>query len=668
MDERELLNLVSQEEDDAVGYQDDLGQKRETLLSYYQSEPFGDEVEGRSKYVSSDVSDVVEGMLPSILRVFTQGRIVGKFWSDTLEGEEEAKQKTELTNYVFFRQNQGVLILHNMLKDALLQYTGVVKVRWNTDEEVTHERYSGLSELEFRKLESDEETEIDEVEEETNELGQKVYECRVTRTKERGTVQYDNIPPEEFLICRDARDFVRPRFIGQRTPKRRSELLQMGFDPDIVESLPKYSGDEDKGDQLALIRNRDISGDDSENPSNHKPNDIIYLTECYTYVDMDGDGIAELYQVFKAGEQILEYNEWDEHPFAVITPIPMPHRAIGTCPAEQTADIQFTKSVLVRNMLDNIYATNYNRYAVNDRVDLDDLLNPRHGGAVQVEGEMSVGDALMPLVTTPISQNILQSVEYIDAARESRTGLSRINQGLDPETLNKTATGFQGIMNASQQRLELITRICAETGIKRIFRLTAMYLAKYQDEAIQIRVTGKPMEVDPTAWRYNLDCYVDVGIGSGDRQEKIASLNTLLNMQLSMIQSGMLLTDQSKVYNTLDKLTTELGLKGAQGYFNNPEMPDEVLQAQVEMLSGMVQQLQAQAQQNPLAEAEMIKAQARLTEAQGKGQLEAAKAQAETQKFMMKLAQEDDHFRQELIKQLTELELKYGTNVPGAAV
>jgi hypothetical protein len=223
--------------------------------------------------------------------------------------------------------------------------------------------------------------------------------------------------------------------------------------------------------------------------------------------------------------------------------------------------------------------------------------------------------------------------------------------------------------------MELIARVFAETGVKELFRKTVAILEKHQDQKTQIRVSGQPLEIDPTSWRYNLDCFVDVGLGSGDRNEKIVNLNVILQRQLELMQQGTQLSDQAKVYNTLDKMITEVGLKDVSLYFNDPEKPEEVLQAQNEQLMQAVQQLQQQIQQNPLADAEKIKAEASLLiaqskkqEADQKDQIKVAEMQQDMQQFLLKLRQDGTQFDQNMLKQLTELELKYSQDVPGALV
>jgi vacuolar-type H+-ATPase subunit I/STV1 len=242
---------------------------------------------------------------------------------------------------------------------------------------------------------------------------------------------------------------------------------------------------------------------------------------------------------------------------------------------------------------------------------------------------------------------------------------------LDPESLSHTATGFKGIMDASQQRMDLIARIFADTGVKEIFRRIVELASKHQKDSQHIRVLGKTFEVNPTDWRYNLNCYIDVGMGSGDRQEKIFNLNNILSQQGQLKQTGSMLVDEKKIYNTFDKLITELGLKDASIYFNDPEVPEEVLQAQNEQMKLIIQQFQANAQ-NPLAEAEMVKWQGQLAlkqqQIQNDNQQFLMKLQQESQKTMAQMLAEQREHTDNLAAQLTELELKYKQDVPGASV
>jgi hypothetical protein len=660
----DIAQIVGAEEEQAIGYLgegSEVQKNRATLLDYYNQRPYGDELEGQSQVVTSDVMDVVEGMLPQLLRLFTQGKHIAKFSSSQAEYDDEAQQKTEYTHWVFCQQNDPVLILHNMFKDALLQYTGVVKVYWDDLEEVLEEKYQGLSQEEISLLELDENYSIKEI-----TLDGQGYSVRGERTNSTGRVKIENIPPDELLIARRSRDFDKPPFIAQRTPKTRSDLLEMGFKKDDVMSLGK---DEEVDGEVKLAREYDLENGWDSNPTGDKSKDLIYLTEAYLYIDADEDGISELWQVFYAEGKVLEQTRVDDHPFCVCVPVPMPHRAIGSCPADQVADLQFLKSTLVRQMLNNIYSTNYNRVIVNERVDLDDLLTPRAGGVIRVDGSGPVGDSVTPMVAQNQVQAILQAIEYTDTMREIRTGITRYNQGLDTESLNKTATGFQGIRDMSQMRIEMIARIFADTGVKKIFEKIVELASKFQNEQVQLRVSGQPYEFDPSSWKYKTECRIDIGLGSGDRNEKIANLNYFYQQQKELMQLGSPLVDSKKLYNTLDKVAAEVGLKGADTYFNDPEIPQELMIAEIERLTRENQQLmQIAEQKNQLAEAEAVKGQVQIALKEIDAESKAQQAQLQAAAKMAELEQKDQHHDDDMAVELTKIEAEYNKQVQGSVI
>lgn len=651
----EIANIVGAEERQALGYLGEgsqIQQNRATLLDYYNQRPFGDEVEGLSKIVTSDVSDVVESMLPDLLEIFTQSKYIARFTATKDEYRDEAEQKTVFANWVFSEQNSGVLSLHNMFKDALLQYTGCIKVTWDDSEEVTADEFRGLDEVELMKLESDPNFEITNIEE--SEEGFNIQGEWINKT---GRVCIENVPPDELLIARRSRDFIDPPFIGQRTPRTRSELLEMGFNKKLVQSLSK---DDAPDNEVKLARNWDLEENYEENPTSDPSKDVIYLGEYYVKMDVDKDGISELWQVFYANGKVLEKNRVDSHPFCAGVPIPMPHKAIGTCPADQVADLQLLKSTLVRQMLNNIYATNFNRVVANERVELDDLLTPRPGGVVRVDGTGPIGDAVYPLQTVSQVPDILQGIEYTDTMREVRTGVTRYSQGIDSEILNKTAEAYAGQRSSSQKRINMIARIFADTAVKRIFERIVELASKYQSEAMQMVVHGRTLVIDPTQWRYKTHCHINVGIGTGERREKIQNLNYFINEQKELMQLGAPIVDFKKLYNAYDKLVTEVGLKETSLYFNDPEIPQELLIAEIERLTRENQAIQQQLQ-NPLAEAEAIKQQATT-------EREIAKIQTKAQFDMMKAQQEQMQHDDKMAIELTKIEANTNKNVPGALI
>jgi len=354
----------------------------------------------------------------------------------------------------------------------------------------------------------------------------------------------------------------------------------MGYDEDIVNSLPTSNNilynDE------SLIRNSDID----ESPMETSPDDStseIEVYECYVRVDMDGDGVAELRKIICAGTGyvILDNMPCDFIPFCSLTPIPMPHRFYGRSVAELVEDVQLVKSTVMRQLLDNMYLTNNNRVAVMDgMVNLDDLLTNRPGGVVRTKQPPS--QVMMPMQNQTISQQAFPLLEYLDTVRESRTGVTRYNQGLDADSLNKTATGVNALMSQSQMRMELIARVFAETGVKDLFKRIFELTCKYQDKERVVELNNQFIPVKPTEWRNRYNISITVGLGTGSSDQQIMMLNNILERQLQafQLQGGQEypMVSLKNIYNSLAKIIENAGLKNVETYFVNPDQGKTMVQ------------------------------------------------------------------------------------------
>tara|TARA_R100001443_G_scaffold4790_2_gene13377 strand:+ start:29 stop:1357 length:1329 start_codon:yes stop_codon:yes gene_type:complete len=304
----------------------------------------------------------------------------------------------------------------------------------------------------------------------------------------------------------------------------------------------------------------------------------VEIYECYIKTDYDNDGIAELRKVIVAGEsgyEILENMPCDSIPFCSLTPIPMPHRFYGRSVSELVEDVQLIKSTVMRQLLDNMYLTNNNRMAVMDgMVNLDDLLTSRPGGVVRTK--QPPNQVMMPMQSQTISQQAFPLLEYLDTVRETRTGITRYNQGLDADSLNKTATGVNAIMTQSQMRMELIARVFAETGIKDLFRRIFELTCKYQDKERIVELNNQFIPVKPTEWRNRFNISITVGLGSGSKEQQIMMLNNILERQLQAFQlqgnREFPMVSLKNIYNSLSKIIENAGLKNVENYFVNPDM------------------------------------------------------------------------------------------------
>ena len=569
-----LLALISQEITNSLGfYSSDLAKQRENALKYYLGEPLGNEVEGRSSVVSQDLLEVVESMLPSLMRMFTQSDKMVNFEPQQAEDVKYSEQITDYCNFIFNRDNNGFEILHSMFKTALLQKNGFCKVYWKTTKEQKKESYKHLDETQYQTLLIDDEVEIVEVEEIEEQDGI-FYDVELRRSKEYGRCQIDAVPPEEILVSSRAKSLKDCDFIAHRVTKTVSELVNMGFNRKDVESLP--SAEEEVFNTEAVVRRSyDDATTDLEAQTIDPSMKVKQITECYMRADVDGDGIAELRKIIVGGSGynnyiILENEEINILPFAMCVAIPMPFRFFGLSMYDLLADVQNMSTAIMRNTLDNMYYQNNARTIVVDgQANLDDLLTSRSGGIVRVKSP----NAVTPLQTPNFLNDGLAMMQKIDQLKEKRSGVPNQLMGLNPDTINKSHTTAQSVnqmMNSSTQRIELIARSFAD-GVKDLFKNILAVICEYQDQERIVKLRGEFIPMNPREWTDHYDCTVQVGLGTGNQDQRLQVLQQVLNVQEKMIQQGgMGMVTPQTIYNTIEAYLQNSGYKDATQFFNDP--------------------------------------------------------------------------------------------------
>ena len=650
---QEILSVLNREISNASGFiGGELVARRKKSLEYYLGMPLGNEQEGRSQVVSNDVLDTVESLMPSLMRIFTAGDNVFSCEGVGPEDDEMARQCSDYLNYIFYKENKGFVALYSAFKDALIQKNGILKVYWDDSNKTEREEYTRLTEDEFADLVSDPEvkvknhTEYEEpiLDEDGKELDKvTLHDCVINRTRLYGQVRIEPVPPEEFLIERRVKDIDSANFVAHRTNKTRSELVEMGYDKDVVMGLP--TGDSDYTREDKFVRHQNIDFSHGVQDGDKSSADIL-VHECYFKLDVNEDGKTELVKFLLAGDgthTILDMEEVDSIPFISITPVIMPHRFHGRSVAELVEDIQLIKSTVMRQMLDNMYLTNNNRVAIQDgQVAMDDLLTNRPGGIVRTKQPPQ--NVMMPIPAQPITEQATTMLGYLDSVKETRTGITRQSQGLDANTLNKTATGQNQILTQSQMRMELIARIFAETGVKDLALKMFELVCKYQQKEKIVRIRGKYIPMRPYEWKDRVNVTVQVGLGTGSKEQQLILLNAILERQMQAInlQQNAFgpMVNLRNIYNTLKKLIENAGLNGVEPYFMDPDV-------------GAAQM--PQMPPKPPSEFEKVT----LAQVQGENQRAQLKAETEIKRI-------EAQMRQNLLDfelKIKEIELKYGSKI-----
>jgi len=665
MSEEQLQGVISAEIYDAISFiDDDIGGNRALATEYYYGLPFGNEEDGRSQVVSMDVRDTVQGILPSLMRIFFGPERVVEFAPQGPEDIASAEQATDYVDFIFKRDNPGFKILHSAFKDALVRKVGIVKYWWDESVEVKAESFSMLDEQTMMFLTQDPDIEISAVREypipgmaEQN-LAQGImtpppmmYDVEIKRRIKSGKVKIEALPPEEFLIDRRAKSIDEATFVGHRTMKTVSDLVAMGYDYDEMVEVAGNGNDFDNNEEYTA-RNpfAIISTANNGDPSSKS---VLYI-EGYLKVDFDGDGIAEMRRICTVGtgNKVMRNEIVAERQFAEFCPDPEPHTFFGMCPADVVMDIQRIKSSIQRGILDSLaQAINPRTAIVEGQANMDDVLNTEVGAVIR----MRAPGMVQPFTTPFVGQAAFPMLDYLDDIKQTRTGISKAASGLDADALQSTTkAAVSATVNAAHQHIEMIARTFAETGLRKLFTGILKLVIENQDKERMIRLRNTFVPIDPRSWDANMDVIVNVGVGDGTLEDRINILNQVaMRQEMILKETGVNnpVVSLPQYTNTLSKLLQLAGIKDSQNYFNQlpvdfqlPPPPEPKLTPEEMLAQVQVQSIQADIEKK------------------------AAELDLERQKMIMSDDRERDRVEQDGILRRYELELKYGVQIQSAEI
>ena len=654
-DDDEVHSILSGELDDAIDFIDNtISPVRALAEKYYLGEEFGNEEDGRSQVVSMDVRDTIQGILPSLMRIFTGGEHIVEFAPNGPEDVEIAKQATDYCNHIFMRDNQGFSVLFQAFKDSLMKKVGFVKFYWDVTDEVEAIYLTGLTEEALNLLNSEEDVSLDEIEmtEETDEQGNLLsisYSVKGVRIKPKGSIKIEAVPPEEFLISRNAKDLDSAELVAHRRYLTLSELVEMGYEYEDVEKHVTNETDFNFNPESEV---RNLSLDDMSVNDDPTMRRALYV-ESYVKMDVDGDNRAELRKICTIGEEYEVYRNTpcNSVPFATFACDPEPHTFFGLSIADLTADLQRIKSSVLRTTLDSLALATHPRVAfVEGQANIDDVLSTEIGSVIRMRNPGAVQPFTMPFV----GKEAYSMLEYLDLVRENRTGVSRAADGLDPSALqSSTQMAVAQTISAAQQRTELIARLFAEDGMKRLFEGIYHLVVTHQEAERIVKLRNQFVPIDPRHWSTSMDVVANVGLGRGTDMERMAMLRELLAKQEQVLaQLGPInpLVGQEQYYSTLTQLVELAGFKDTSRFFTdpasfNPPPPEPP---------------------KPDINEQLIQVQ--MADIQAESQRKAADLELQAQKMQMENDRLRDKQETELMLKIAEIEAKYGTQLDVANI
>lgn len=686
MDDSELLELLREKERVASHYiHGQLGYEREMAMREYYRQPYGNEEDGWSQIVTSDVSDSVEWILPALLKTFTSTDKAVSFEPNTAADVAGADQATDACNYVFYKQNNGFLVLYTALKDMLTIKNCAVMWRKEDIETVSSLPFSGATdEMIALMLQDSEDGEIESAtpgamigpdgQPQLDELGEPVtvYSGRMKKTVKRSIVKVEAFSPEDLLVDREWTTplLAECPYVARLIRVTLSDLKLMGYDVDVADLRASDHGD--LVNRLTRVNKFESTqtADFGDNGGNESDDDSMatgWLRMEWVLADFDGDGIAERLCVYRLEEKILKREVVSHVPIATSSPILNPHRWDGMSIVDLVTDLQKLHTEILRQTLNNLYLTNNPRTKVltdanwTPLANIDDLLDSRAGGVIRQRDVNAVTEQVTPFAAGAS----MPMLEYVQGLRENRTGVSRTSQGLNPDSLNNTATGRAMDMSAAMQRVELIARIIAETLVKPIFQGILKVLTDGDMQKIAFRLRDEFVEYDPNEWRDQYDMTINVGLGTGDVQQKAAQLLMIAQLQEKGLAVG--LATPAHLYHTGAKIIENAGFKDVQNFLQDPSKQEPQpkpppIEIQIEEMrikadgqkhqaetQNEIQKFQAETQMT--RDLEQIKSDAKLREIQGSLELQAANDQRDFER-----QQNKDMMDERLEKQKIEFE------------
>jgi hypothetical protein len=677
MTEREIESIAREAVSDSVDFvESEIAEDRIKAQRYFDGEVDIGEEEGRSKVVATKVRDTIRAIKPSLMRVFLSTDKPVEYVPRGPEDVQAAEQATEYMHYVFNEHN-GYRVLNDAFHDAMVKKVGIVKVYWDNYQEQETYDFENLNEMEYRVITMDDDVEVLEstkrVEMTIDEMGMEIespyYDLKIARYKDVGKMCIESVPPEEFFVDRNARSLDDAYAVCHRTEMRIGDLISMGYDYEDVKDLTGLQHADTFSEVEEFERRgyeEDYSDEDIKDPAMR----LVAVTEVYMKIDVTGSGVPTLQKVTLGGAQgkLLDYMACSHIPFAAFEVDPEPHTFYGRSVADLIINEQDASTAMLRGVLDNVALTNNPRMEILDgAVNIDDLLNNEIGGVIRVKQQGAIAPQAIPFV----AGQTLAALQYMDQEIEDKTGVTRASTGLSPDALqNTTAAAVQATVQAQAGQIEVMARNLAEGGMRKMFTLMLKVMHENVEEQQMMRLAGSDyVPVDPRSWNVTMDVTVNVGLGTGQEEQKLAALMQAFQVQQQILgqygpQNGIVTLTQ--VRNTLADMLALNGIRNSTRYFNpmNPQVEQQMMQQQQ---AAQQQGQQGDPQTQAYLQAEQMKAQTKAQTDMAKLQAQAQKDQFKMQLDAQKAAADDDLARdkmdQDLLVNAAEILGKYGTAV-----
>lgn len=559
--------------------------------------------EGGSSYVDRTVWESVNGTLQDLLNVFTSGEDAVTFASVDERDADAAKLATQVVNQILLRDNEGYNVLSSALKECLITRNSFVKRYWDEEEKAMTEKVEGVNPDELQAyIQGLEDAGVEKIEVVGQETEDGLIDAEVSYVLRIKKVKIQYVPLEEVLVDQWAQSIQTATYFAHRTRKTKQELLALGFPSDEIDNVTEWNTTEEITQQQIVAWARtdwrnDWHQDIGTDSDDHAQQTWLYEQYIRTS-DLADDGIVRLYQVFDAGDRILEINEVDDIPFETFCPYPIPGTIFGESVYDITKDIQDLRTALLRGMIDNIHKANYGRYtAIAGAYDRRSLLDNRPGGVVEMDRPDAVN--LMPYHNLPNGIDALLGMT--DEVKEMRTGVTKLGMGINADVFkNDNAYATVGLMmNAAQNRIRMVARNIAHNGMCSLMRAIYRLFRENATTPLTVQTEQGIVQVMPKQLPPRNQLIVSVAISPNEKQQRAQNLLMLKQMLTADPTIAPLFGLQQDRYMT-SEIFSLMGIKDVHNYLMPLEQyqpqPDPMQELQMQMAQAQVQLTQNQAQ------------------------------------------------------------------------
>jgi hypothetical protein len=572
-----------------------LGRERITASQYYAGRPLGDEEPGRSQLVMTTVRDTIRATLPSLLRVFTgvEDPVSFEPMSDDITGDDKlattlARQATDYCRWALFTCNSGWQILHDVLVDALTRKAGWCRWYWGKRETTRTEVCENLllpqlqlllaepgieaQRIVRRPIQQSELQLLMKVPEVSMYLQQggtpEYWSATITRHAAQNWPVVEAVPSQCVWVVSDADTIDTAKGIFHIRDVVASDLIEMGLPEDKVLAHTEHAMNPRMRREI-IARNEAQGHNLPTTPPNDRSMALVRYCEGWIRCDADNDHRAELLHVHMLGNasSLVQWERTDETPLACFTPYREPGRIIGSSQADMVMDLQRIETRVMRAMLDSLGQSMFPRTSVVlGQANLQDVRQTAIGAIIRVSQQGAVAELTKPFM----GKEALPILEVLESIRENRTGITRASQGLSLDQLQSTTpVAVSQQTSAAQDRLDMMARTLAETGLAPLYSGLLKMMARQQDRPNVIRLRGQWISIDPRALATMWQTTVNVG-GKGMPMERLAMLQGIAAKQEMLVQQGGLnnpLAGVPEYRNTLSRMLETVGIADVSSYF-----------------------------------------------------------------------------------------------------